>query len=336
MMCRYACMPQERLRHGAFWVAAVQPGDIESIRVWRNAQIDVLRQKAPLTPEQQQAYYAETIWPSLEMPHPANILLGYHEGDRLIGYGGLVHIAWEDRRAEVSFLLDPALMASPDISGPYIRIFLGLMKQLAFRDLALTRLTTECYAIRTEIIALLETEGFRREGVLREHVRIGGHAVDSLQHGWLAADELALTRATPEDCECLWRWRNDAETRANSLNSKDIAWEVHKAWFGKALQDPARIIFVARVGEVAVGMCRFDIGAEAAEASIALDPAMRGRGLAVPLLSRAVACFREDTHLPLLATVKAHNTASMRCFERCGFVRSAGDGACWRYRLEGI
>jgi RimJ/RimL family protein N-acetyltransferase len=185
---RYACMPRERLGQGDLWVAAVRPQDIESIRVWRNAQIDVLRQKAPISREQQQAYYATQIWPTFDAPEPANILLGYHEADKLIGYGGLVHIAWEHRRAEVSFLLDPARMAAPDIYERYFTAFLGLMKRLAFEDLGLERLTTETFAIRVDIIRMLEAAGFRHEGTLRRHVWINGRPVDSLVHGCLKAD----------------------------------------------------------------------------------------------------------------------------------------------------
>jgi len=185
---RYACMPRERLERGDLWLAAVQPGDIEAIRQWRNAQIDILRQKAPISAQQQRTYYATQIWPALETREPANILVGYHEGDRLVGYGGLVHIAWEHRRAEVSFLLDPVLMAVPETYGPYFAAFLGLMKTLAFEDLGLERLVTETYAIRGPIIRILEAEGFRHEGTLRHHVRIEGTPVDALMHGCLKSD----------------------------------------------------------------------------------------------------------------------------------------------------
>jgi len=334
MTARYAAMPQERLEQGNLWAAAVQPQEIESIRLWRNAQIDILRQKAPISAEEQQAYYATHVWPVLAAREPANILLGYHENDRLIGYGGLVHIAWEHRRAEVSFLLDPALMTSAEAYGPYIRAFLGLTKRLAFRDLAITRLVTECYATRPGIIALLESEGFRREGELRKHVRVGGRPVDSILHGWLAEDAITLASATAKDCERLWRWRNDPETRVNSLNTGEISWQSHQDWFEKTLRDPTRIILIGCIEGIAVGMCRFDIAGGTAEVSIGLDPALRGRGLGAPLLALAVARFREQRRLPLFATVKKQNAASARCFERCGFTPMAGDGASDRYGLD--
>jgi RimJ/RimL family protein N-acetyltransferase len=182
----YACLPHPRVERDGFWVEAVQPCHIQAIRTWRNAQLEILRQPAPISPEQQEAYFAAQIWPTLATPQPENILLVFHEGERLIGYGGLVHIAWEHRRAEVSFLLDPQAASPAEAYARRFTAFLGLMKKLAFDELGFNRLFTETYAVRTEHIAVLEAAGFRREGVLRRHVRIDGRGIDSLIHGCLS------------------------------------------------------------------------------------------------------------------------------------------------------
>jgi RimJ/RimL family protein N-acetyltransferase len=186
---RYACLPRPRLEENGVWIETIQPGDIESIRLWRNAQLEVLRQPAPITPEQQQAYFAAQIWPTLALAQPCNILVSYHAGERLIGYGGLVHIAWEHKRAEISFLLDPVELAPKEHYAMRFKAFLGLMKTLAFKDLGFTRLFTETYALRPDHIAVLESAGFVREGVMRQHVRINGVGVDSLLHGCLCSDQ---------------------------------------------------------------------------------------------------------------------------------------------------
>jgi len=181
-------MPNPSIVSGALSIAAVQPEHIERIRQWRNAQMDVLRQMSAISPEQQQAYYAEQVWPAMAAARPRNILLAYRERDRLIGYGGLVHIAWEHLRAEISFLLDADLAGNHDAYPEYFSSFLRLIKILAFRDLHLNRLFTETYAKRSTHIRILETCGFRREGTLREHVRVGRQAVDSIIHGCLRSD----------------------------------------------------------------------------------------------------------------------------------------------------
>jgi hypothetical protein len=100
----YECMPRKFLADGRWTLQAVEPGDIEAIRCWRNAQIDVLRQSTIISTDQQIDYYNRCIWPEKSHQHPRNVLLIYLQDGAPIGYGGLVHIAWEHLRAEVSFL----------------------------------------------------------------------------------------------------------------------------------------------------------------------------------------------------------------------------------------
>jgi RimJ/RimL family protein N-acetyltransferase len=184
-MRRYACIPDEAIRLGDFSLTTVQDSHIEIIRLWRNAQMDVLRQAQPITHEQQLSYYETQIWPTLADQHPANLLLIFLEGDRPVGYGGLVHIAWEHRRAEVSFLLQPELALNDRSYSRYSSTYLCLLKRLAFEGLSLHRLFTETFATRIGHISVLESNGFRPEGRMRDHVRINDRPVDSLIHGCL-------------------------------------------------------------------------------------------------------------------------------------------------------
>lgn len=147
--------------------------------------MDVLRQAEPITPQQQLRYYSTRVWPTLGGTRPGNILLSFLEEGCPIGYGGLVHLAWEHRRAEVSFLLDPQLTGDRAVYASYFSAFLGLVKGLAFDAMGMHRLFTETYATRTHHIEVLQANGFRFEGSLRHHVRIAGHWVDSLLHGCL-------------------------------------------------------------------------------------------------------------------------------------------------------
>lgn len=183
---RYLVMSTPCLSDGVLDLRAVQPADIEAIRQWRNAQMDVLRQTAPISPEEQERYFAEHVWSQTESPEPSQILLALESAGVLIGYGGLVHISWPNRRAEVSFLLTPDREKKADELIALFSRFLDLMKQLAFEDLGLRRLCTETFSHRTRHIAALEASGFRCEGRLREHVLIDGKPTDSFAHGLLA------------------------------------------------------------------------------------------------------------------------------------------------------
>jgi RimJ/RimL family protein N-acetyltransferase len=184
----YRVMPRPVLKGRRITVRAVEPEDIEPIRLWRNAQIDVLRQSRPIEKDEQTAYFEREIWPHKTSSEPTNILLSMVENKRLVGYGGLVHIAWDYRRTELSFLLDPAVPRTEEDVADLFLDWVRLMQQFSFEDLGLTRLTTETYAMRSLHIRVLEQAGFLREGLLRQHVRVGGSPMDALVHGCLASD----------------------------------------------------------------------------------------------------------------------------------------------------
>ncbi len=193
-MKKYRCLAQNEWAIDSYSVTCIQPEHIQTIRVWRNEQIDVLRQAAPLSPDQQERYYAAKIWPTMEDSQPDNILLSYFLNGTHIGYGGLVHVSWENRRAEVSFLVAPPRAMVEETYEADFSSFLKLMKILAFDDLGLNRLCTETYSFRFQTISILEGAGFRHEGTLRQHVIKHGTAVDSVMHGCLAAELRAAVK----------------------------------------------------------------------------------------------------------------------------------------------
>lgn len=178
----YACAPNISVSSGDYSIRAIQWDDRETIRVWRNDQIDVLRQSEPLSVEGQDTYFAQVVASEMTAAHPAQILVAFAERDELIGYGGIVHIAWPDRRGEVSFLTSTS---RADALQADWRAFLPLVITLAREELHLHRLTTECYAFRTDVIECLEGAGFVQEGRLSEQHLHDGEWIDALAHGLL-------------------------------------------------------------------------------------------------------------------------------------------------------
>ena len=191
-MKTYRPLPQADFRWNGYRLVPIRYEDREPIRVWRNAQLQVLRQAAPLSAAQQDAYFERVVLPLFEQEQPGQLLFSLLHHDELVAYGGLVHIAWPDGRAEISFLADPARAADP---GTYRNDFLAhlrLLGQVAFAGLQFNRLFTETYDIRPAHIAILEAAGFCLEGRLRQHVRLAPDTfADSLMHGQLAADYAA-------------------------------------------------------------------------------------------------------------------------------------------------
>tara|TARA_Y100000310_G_C20615974_1_gene780645 strand:+ start:50 stop:625 length:576 start_codon:yes stop_codon:yes gene_type:complete len=185
----YKCLPKKTYQNGGYTLEAVQPEHIEKIRKWRNAQMHVLRQMEIITPEQQQYYFDTCVWPEMSKQQPSNLLLTYLFDDDPIGYGGLVNVDWDHRRAEVSFIVSPERSCETEIYTRDQTQFLGLVKALAFDQMNFLRLFTETYDIREQHIVNLENAGFRREGVMRGHVLINGQPVDSFIHGCLSTYE---------------------------------------------------------------------------------------------------------------------------------------------------
>jgi len=171
---------------GGYSVRGIDREDMEPIRRWRNAQISVLRQAAPITPAQQQRYFEQAVLSTFEDPRPPQVLLTLGLEGVPIGYGGLTNLNWQAGRAELSFLVSPDRAADPDRYAPDFRAFLELaVKGVAIADLGLHRVFSETFDIRPHHVSILEAFGFAREGRLRDHNRIDGRYVDSLMHGYV-------------------------------------------------------------------------------------------------------------------------------------------------------
>src|SRR5688500_4916477 len=99
----YKVLEKQRSRYSNYTMVTIRYEDIFLIKEWRNEQLDVLRQKQPLTDEQQKLYFQTVVSKLFAEENPRQILVSYLKDEILIGYGGLVHIDWEDKRAEVSF-----------------------------------------------------------------------------------------------------------------------------------------------------------------------------------------------------------------------------------------
>jgi RimJ/RimL family protein N-acetyltransferase len=163
--------------------------DIQALREFRNAQIDVLRQAEPISPEQQEAWFEREVVPTQGIERPHQVLVSILDGDRFAGYGGLTNLNWPELRAEVSFLLDPERAADPAQYRADMTSFLAHLARVAFDELGLNRLFAETYAFREAHIEILEQCGYKLEGRLREHIQLGGgKAGDSVVHGLLAAE----------------------------------------------------------------------------------------------------------------------------------------------------
>jgi RimJ/RimL family protein N-acetyltransferase len=161
--------------------------DIECIRQWRNGQMDVLRQSAPISSSGQLNWWRDVYLPESSGAEPVQLLFVLLRQGDLLAYGGYTNIDWKARRAELSFLADTDLTATPRYAEIKAWYF-SFLVEYGFEQLGLLRMFTETYAFRTDHIAVLESVGLKMEGRLRNHAWTMDRPVDSVIHGILESD----------------------------------------------------------------------------------------------------------------------------------------------------
>src|SRR3989344_6369332 len=129
--------------------------------------------------------------------------------------------------------------------------------------------------------------------------------------------QLHLRPASMDDAKALFAWRNDPETRRNSINTEPVAWEGHVAWLTKSLEMPTRKLYVAEVGGIPVGTVRADLleGGEY-ELSWTVAPESRGKGFGKQMVLQFAREMLSGKRL--LAEVKRGNIASEKIAQALG------------------
>lgn len=185
----YSILTKNHFSAGALALTSIRWSDMEEIRLWRNSQLFHLRQKRPISWLRQKIYFLRNVANEFKSPKPRNMLFSILENESLIGYGALVHIDWEFRRAEISFLVNTEITKDDERYGKIFSLFLTLIKEIAFDDLELHRIYAETYSLRTLHIKKLEEAGLNHEGTLVDHVRINGIRFNSEIHAILNPSE---------------------------------------------------------------------------------------------------------------------------------------------------
>jgi len=182
-MKSYKVLNSQLFSTNGFSIVPIRYEDRMAILKWRNEQIYHLRQDKPLTEEDQDIYFNAVINKLFDQEHPSQLLFSYMENDVCIGYGGLVHINWIDKNAEVSFIMNTEL--EKDYFSKHWTTFLELIEQVAFKDLNFHKLSTYAFDLRPHIYEIIENAGFIKEAILKEHCLFNGEYKDVIMHGKL-------------------------------------------------------------------------------------------------------------------------------------------------------
>lgn len=166
-MRAYKVLNNQKYSSHEYSIIPIRYEDRMAILKWRNEQVYHLRQHRPLTEKDQEHYFNNVINKIYDQEQPNQILFSYIENDICIGYGGLVHINWIDKNAEISFIMNTEL--EKECFAKHWTIFLQLIDQVAFKELNLHKLFTYAIDLRPHLYDIIENLGFAKEAKLKAH-----------------------------------------------------------------------------------------------------------------------------------------------------------------------
>lgn len=178
-MRKYKCLSKQSYSLNEYQIVPIRDEDKYDIMQWRNDQIYHLRQSQPLTKESQDEYFRNVVQKLFEKEYPDQLLFSYLENGICIGYGGLVHINWIDKNAEISFLINNEYELNLSF---HWSIFLKLIVEVSFKDLCVHKIYTYAYDLRPKLYEVLEGSGFIREATLKEHCFFENKYIDVVIH----------------------------------------------------------------------------------------------------------------------------------------------------------
>ena len=182
-MRKYKCISQSVFSTENFHIEPIRDSDKYEIMTIRNEQLYHLRQEKLLTLEDQDTYFNTVVKNLFEVDFPSQILFSFFKDNRFIGYGGLVHINWKDKNAEISFVMKTEL--EKEFLKENWSSFLKLIENIAFQELDLHKVSTYAFDVRPHLYEIFEQNGYKKEAVLKEHIVIENQYVDVVIHAKL-------------------------------------------------------------------------------------------------------------------------------------------------------
>lgn len=314
-MRTYKILQQQVFTDQNYSLVPIRNEDRYDIMKWRNEQLFHLRQSEPLTKEKQDAYFTNVVSKLFDQHQPNQILFSFLENDICIGYGGLVHINWIDKNAEISFVINTTL--EKDNFKEFWQNYLSLIEEVAFTELNFHKIFTFAFDLRPHLYTALEGGGYNKEAQLKEHCYFNCEYKDVIIHSKFNAQRFYLRPVQSEDSKLLFEWANDKMVRQNAFNSESLVWENHLKWFNDKLKDDSAKIFVLCKGTTPLGQIRIDLINHFWEIDYSIDKEYRGQGLGKKIIQ--LLSSKHSSEFPLKAYVKHDNIASLKVFRQTGF-----------------
>ena len=183
-MNSYNVLNNQIFTTGDYSLVPIRFEDRMDIMKWRNEQIYHLRQSKPLTEDDQENYFNNVVSKLFDQQQPEQILFSFLKNSKCIGYGGLVHINWVDKNAEISFVMDTELEVN-QFDALWSQ-YLILIEKVAFIELVLHKIYVYAFDLRPHLYDVLVQNNYFLDSRLKEHCYFNGEFIDVVIHSKLA------------------------------------------------------------------------------------------------------------------------------------------------------
>ena len=305
-------MPTNYFEIRDYKIVPIREIDKFKIMEWRNEQLFHLRQKNKLTKIEQENYFRNVVDKSFLDETPNQILFSFLKGFECIGYGGLVHINWNHKIAEISFLIKTDLNKKK--FEEFWNIFLKLMEKVSFKVLDFNEIYTVSFNKRPLLYRVLKQNNFKN--VLKKKSYLKYSDEISMLVNVKDSYKLELRRVFYRDCDLLFKWANDKKVRQYSLNENKISWDEHMNWFNSKINDNNVNIYVLEKLKIPAGQIRIENIHNVLEISFSISKEYRGQGLGSYLIRKVLENNPKEN---FKARVKLYNKKSKNIFDKFNF-----------------
>ena len=333
----YKCLTNQSFSINDYTLIPIRDEDKYDILKWRNEQIDILRQSNPLTEEQQNLYFKTVVSQLFEQEQPTQILWSLLLKGKLIGYGGLVHIDWENKTAEISFLTETQRNKDVNIFIEDWVNYLSLIKQLADIYLNFNSIFTYAYDIRPNLYVALEKSGFKETKRIKDFIEINNELKDVVIHTFYF-NKINMRLANEKDVDTYFNWANDELVREFSYQKDMIKYEYHVSWFNSKIKDANFKFYIfENESQEPIGQIRINKNDTEVIIGISIDKKYRGEKFGLKMLYQATSdYFKLFPDIEINAYIKQTNEASINLFTKAGFnkIESLELNGCMSYKFK--
>lgn len=309
----YECLSNQIFELGDYKLIPIRFDDRYQILKWRNDQIFHLRQEVPLTKTDQDFYFKNVIEKQFGQKRPSQILFSFFKKNECVGYGGLVHINWKLKTAEISFLINTEL--EKEYFEIFWEVFLKIIQEVGFKELGFIKLYTFSYCLRPRLYKILNKLKFDKERVLENFKRIDNQLYDA-RIDVKYSNNFKVKAVSDVYIELLFKWVNEKEVRKNSIDEHKISFNDHKKWFYDQINDP-KIKFFMVYEKVPVGVFRLREVNKGYLISFSVSKENRGKRIGSKIIDFIVSNYLDQN---LIAEVIEENKKSEKIFKNNEFI----------------